>query len=107
MKRRKRTNSRIAGGIGTTAPDAASWRAFDDLPRPVRMLMWQTTLPLNPVNIAALVEMGGEHAAIAGIVDAITRERWLFAEQYRRQTGTMLPHIAAGATLQDYERNRR
>lgn len=100
---RKPTNSAVARGVSTSVPRAASWIAFDALPHSVREVIWSAPVSVNPLTIEPLLAHGlGE--AIAALRGAIDREVQMFAEQHRQAHGCVLPHVAAGVTLQGYRR---
>lgn len=98
----KPTNASLAKGIGTTVPRAASWTAFDALPRSVRHVLWEAPVPINPLDARTLVDMAGQEQAIDALAGAIYQEITRFADQHREAFGYQLPHVAAVASLQPY-----
>ena len=95
-------NTRFARGVGTSRPNRASWHIFDALPRPLRAALWEAPVSVNPLSALELLEDGGTAYAIEALHEACASELTMFAAEYRRATGTPLPHLAAGARLQRY-----
>ena len=99
----RRSNSRVARGISTSHPDAASWLIFDGLPRPLRAVLHAAPVAINPVSARTLLDSMGGPQAVCAIREAIDGEVRQFATMHRRQHGYDLPHVAAWATLQPYQ----
>ena len=97
----QRSNSRIAGGISSTNPHAASWEALDRLPPRLRHLLWEAPVSINPLSAERLLDSGVSRAADQ-LTDAIRKEVRLFGAEYRKRHGHDLPHLAAEASLQPY-----
>ena len=99
---KRRSNGSSARGIQTTDPTPASWDVFDDLPRPLRLLVWTAPNPIAPKDVRTILDMLGIDSAEEALRQAIWRETQTFAEQYRRKHKAPLPHQAAEATYQPY-----
>jgi len=94
------TNSAVAKGIGTTEPNAASWAAFDGLPRLLRRVLWEAPVSINPLSVAALVEDGDDDYARIALGQAIGEEVLRFNAEHKRDHGYPLPAIAARVSPQ-------
>lgn len=90
------TNDAVAAGIKTTVPSAATWAAFDRLPRSLREIVWAAPLPINPTDVETLLRMGGPEGAAEALADAIAGEIVLFSNQHHRRFGYPLPAVASG-----------
>lgn len=95
MPRKRPTNSAVARGIGTTEPDAASWFAFDRLPRVLRKLLWEAPVAINPLSAEQLQREGGTDEARAALTGAIGEEVQRFDAQHQQDHGYPLPAVTA------------
>lgn len=98
-----KTNGTVAKRFAKTVPKAASWKAFDALPRALREMLWAAPLPINPLDVQSLIDLAGADYAAGSISDAINVEMAAFAAEYRMRYQMPLPHHAARATRQEYQ----
>lgn len=96
------TNGAVAAGIRTTVPSAATWAAFDRLPRAIREIVWAAPLPINPADVENLLDIGGPDGAAKALGDAIAAEIALFSNQHLRRFGYPLPAVASGVAPMRY-----
>ena len=99
-----KSNTRLARTITSTDPTAASWQAFDDLPQPVRLALWEAPVAINPLQVADLVRYGSVSDAVRQIKEAAQSELRMFSADHRARYGSHLPHVEAQASLQPYRR---
>ncbi len=97
-----RNNCKPARGVSTGKMTAATWAAFDALPREVRRALWESPVPINPDSVAQALAWASVREVLARIERNIYQEVDLFAEQHRRRHGYELPHVAADVGMQRY-----